>query len=262
MELDLSLDEVDQLAEHFGDLFVTIGFDKQSEQITKSLAQLKDNKNSAYHVLSEYNAQYQKQHFNGFSAGKQDLEAGMGLEMRSKTDMNLAVNSTMVSQSSSKDHSKSIDDIVDKIDLVAQHFGNRYENEDAVKAKIAKKRAQKTSGKMWFDLPKTKLTKEAMQTWAILQHKGQLSANKGQFLRIEKSKLPEYSQIGTFIGGGAQNDGSLSKRERKRTLAEQFLDDMKQTSTVKKRFKAYAQRRQEQWGSGTQYSGIKRKYKK
>ena len=125
-----------------------------------------------------------------------------------------------------------------------------------MKAKIAKKKEAKTAGKMWFDLPKTKMTKEAMQTWAILQNKGQLSNN---FISVEKSKMPEYSQMGYFIGSGS-NDGGLTKKERKTTLAEQFLDDMKSNVGVKRRFKEYHAKKQAEWGTGKQYSGIKRKY--
>lgn len=267
IELEFSMDDITTLSNHFGDLFITMTYDHMSDSIIKTLNQVEDgkSKNSARHVLSEYNAKYQRQYFKGFRAGKMDLEASMELDVgqnKKKQDkrMNLDINSTFFSQRSVKDHSKNIDKIVEDIDLVAKHIGNKYENEDEVKKKMIEKKKKKTSGKMWFDLPKTRMTHEAIQTWAILQNKGQLTST-GKFLRVEKSKMPEYSQVGTFVGGGL-GDEFITKKEKKRSLAQQFIDDMKETSSVKKRFKAYAQNKQNEYGTGRQYSGVKRKYKK
>jgi hypothetical protein len=257
IDIEFGMDDIDTLANHFGDVFVSMVYDSMSESVMKKLLQIDSKHNSQNTIMREHNPHYHKQMFKGFRSGQQDFDASLTLNSQ-KNDQEFKINSSMISQKSHKDYSLNIDNIVDEVDLVGDYFGARYANKKEFRRRKNNKKPQ-NSGKMWFDMPKTKLTKENMQTWTILQNKGQLT-NNGQFIRVEKSSLPEYSQFGTFVGGGLGQE--ISKKNKKRTLAQEFLDDMKQNTSVKKRFQSYHQGKQAEYGTGKQYSGVKRKYKK
>jgi len=101
---------------------------------------------------------------------------------------------------------------------------------DLYKGKRAQKRErkterEKTSGADWFNLPATEMTEERRRDLEILQMRDALDP-KRHYKSNDRTVLPKYFQIGTVIEHPSDFYSSrLTKKERKRTLVDEFLAD-------------------------------------
>ncbi|KAK7747105.1 dTDP-fucopyranose mutase [Diatrype stigma] len=116
------------------------------------------------------------------------------------------------------------------------------------------KTAKADAGPSWYNLPKTDLTPELKRDLQILKMRDILDPKR--FYRKDSSKaaVPEYSQVGTLVEGPTEwHSARMTKRERKRTL----LDEVLENEDATKRFKSKYGQIQE-----AKTSGKKGHYKK
>ncbi|XP_004490950.1 rRNA-processing protein fcf2-like isoform X2 [Cicer arietinum] len=93
--------------------------------------------------------------------------------------------------------------------------------------KLMREQAKDTAGKSWFDMPAQTITPELQRELKLLNLRDVLDP-KRHYKRCEsKSKaLPKYFQVGTVEETSVDYfSGRLNKKERKATLAEEFLSD-------------------------------------
>lgn len=124
---------------------------------------------------------------------------------------------------------------VDDIDLVARYIGDKSEHAARDARRQANRAKIKTAGKKWFDLPATQVNQDIRNAYTVLQNRAQLTES-GHFIRTEKSnKLPKYFQIGTVIDNDPNSYENLSKKQKSRTLTDQFYVQAKSSSGYNKK---------------------------
>lgn len=97
-----------------------------------------------------------------------------------------------------------------------------------------------TAGKMWFDLPATTVTPEIARDLALI--KARSAINRTAFMRRDNSATPKYFQMGTLIEGAFEPHNRLSRKDRKRTLAEEILSDSTTMESVNARVAQFSER--------------------
>lgn len=127
-------------------------------------------------------------------------------------------------------------------DLLAEKSGgmskllNAPSLDERAAARAARKAAPDTAGKAWFDLPATAITDEVKADLRVLRLRSAFDPKKF-YKKFDDTKFPKYFQFGTVVEG-AQDfySGRLTRRERKRTLAEEVMADGHLTEVRKKRY--------------------------
>ncbi|KAL8304213.1 hypothetical protein RB597_004524 [Gaeumannomyces tritici] len=103
--------------------------------------------------------------------------------------------------------------------------------EGEVDVRIPRPAAQKKKGKdqddagaEWFNMPRTNVTPELLRDLKLLRMRNVL--NPKQFFKKDTrtNLVPTFSQVGTLIEGATEfHSNRLTRKERKRTLAEEVL---------------------------------------
>ena len=102
--------------------------------------------------------------------------------------------------------------------------------------RAGRKAAPDTAGKGWYDLPATEITDEVKADLRVLRLRSALDP-KAFYKKFDSTKFPKYFQFGTVVEGAADfYSGRLTKKERKRTLADEIMADSRLTEVRKKRF--------------------------
>ncbi|KXJ94394.1 Fcf2 pre-rRNA processing-domain-containing protein [Microdochium bolleyi] len=97
--------------------------------------------------------------------------------------------------------------------------------------------AKPDAGAKWFNLPKTNLTPELKRDLQLIKMRSTLDAKRFYKKDNARSAVPEYSQVGTIIEGPTEFFSSrMTKKERKRTLLEEVLDNERETKKFKSKY--------------------------
>jgi hypothetical protein len=104
---------------------------------------------------------------------------------------------------------------------------------------IANKHATKSAGDKWFNVHATRVTPEVKADLSILALRQHLDPKR--FYKKDKAraknKIPDFFQVGTIIEGATDFYASrLSKKERKRTLVDEVLEDADKKQYLKRKF--------------------------
>ena len=95
--------------------------------------------------------------------------------------------------------------------------------------------SQTTAGPAWFDLPKTKVTKELKRDLQLLHMRNVLDPKRHFKKENKKVTSPEFSQVGTIVEGPTEFfSARVPRKQRTKTLAAELLADQ----SAKKRFKS------------------------
>ena len=93
------------------------------------------------------------------------------------------------------------------------------------------------AGNGWFNMPAVEYTPELRRDMRLLKLRGAYDP-KRFYKTDDTSKLPKHFQIGTVVEGAADfYSARMTKKERKRTLAEEIASNPEITAARKKRFK-------------------------
>lgn len=124
---------------------------------------------------------------------------------------------------------------------------------DPVLVKQAKKAAKESnSGSQWFNMPRPELTPELRRDWQLLQMRSVLDPKR--HYKKETAPIPKFFQTGTIVEGNTEfYSARLTRKERKKTIADELLADDKAKEYFKRKFVEIQQQKQ---------SGKKKHYKK
>ena len=97
---------------------------------------------------------------------------------------------------------------------------------------------EETAGKNWGHMKKVELTEEIKADLRALKLRNQLFSDR--FYKTNDSKkLPEYFQIGTVVDDPRNLDKDrLTKKQRKGTIAQQFLQDDASSGFSKRKYES------------------------
>ncbi|KAL1873978.1 hypothetical protein VTK73DRAFT_679 [Phialemonium thermophilum] len=117
------------------------------------------------------------------------------------------------------------------------------------------KDAPNDAGAEWFHMPKTSDDPQVKRDLQILKMRNVLALGKQHFKRDgRRDPIPRFSQVGTIVEGPTDfYSGRLTKKERKRTLAEEVLSSHETLAKFKSKYNDIQQRNK---------SGRKSYYKK
>lgn len=88
-----------------------------------------------------------------------------------------------------------------------------------------KKEKQETSGPMWFNVPKAKLTEEDKRDWELLRMRSALRSGGANAVELPE-KPPEFLQFGVVLDNPIEGQkGRISKKYRAPTIAESLAKD-------------------------------------
>ena len=129
-----------------------------------------------------------------------------------------------------------------------------------VSEKLDRKQWQKdremTAGKNWGHMAKVELTDEVKADLRAIRLRNQIF--KDRFYKTADSKkLPEYFQIGTVVDDSKVEGGArdrLTKKQRKGTIAQQFLEDDQASGFSKRKYESLNDKRRRM---GTKKKSIK-----
>ncbi|GAB2278150.1 hypothetical protein Dimus_012846 [Dionaea muscipula] len=95
--------------------------------------------------------------------------------------------------------------------------------------KLLRKQVKDTAGKSWFDMPAPVITPELRNDLKLLKLRNVIDPKRHYVKGDSKSKqLPKYFQVGTVVESSLEFfSGRLSKKERKATIADELLADVK-----------------------------------
>ncbi|CAN6601164.1 rRNA-processing protein Fcf2p [Trichomonascus vanleenenianus] len=114
--------------------------------------------------------------------------------------------------------------LVDDRGLSEKEWGVRRIVDPVEVKKQEKEQREATAGKNWFDMPKTEITPSIKRDLQLLQMRNVL--DRKRHYKKDKSGPPKYFQTGTIIEGNTEYfSARMSKKERKRTLADEILAD-------------------------------------
>lgn len=86
-------------------------------------------------------------------------------------------------------------------------------------------------------MPKTNLTPELKRDYQLLAMRSTLDSKRFYKKDDSRSAVPEYSQVGTMIEGPTEYFSSrMTKKERKRTLADEILDEERETKKLRAKY--------------------------
>ena len=84
------------------------------------------------------------------------------------------------------------------------------------------------AGPNWFELPKTKVTKDLRRDLQLLKMRDFLDPKRHYKKEHTRSQIPEFSMVGTIVEGPADFYSSRTlRRDRKRTLLDEVLEEEK-----------------------------------
>lgn len=113
-----------------------------------------------------------------------------------------------------------------------------------------------TAGKAWDNMAKVELTDEIKADLRAIRLRNQIF--KDRFYKTADSKkLPEYFQIGTVVDDPRAEGGNkdrLTKKQRKGTIAQQFLEDDQAAGFSKRKYESLNDKRRRM---GTKKKSIK-----
>ncbi|KAI5849355.1 Fcf2 pre-rRNA processing-domain-containing protein [Morchella snyderi] len=106
---------------------------------------------------------------------------------------------------------------------------------DRAASKKTKEDKEKTAGANWFDMPRTDLTPQLKRDLQLIKMRNVLDPHR--HYKKDNSALPEYSQVGTIIEGNTEFFSSrITKKDRKRTIAEEIMADEGNRKRFKKKY--------------------------
>jgi hypothetical protein len=118
--------------------------------------------------------------------------------------------------------------------------------DERARAKAARAAKSDTAGRNWFGLPAATITEEVKTDLRVLRLRSAYDP-KTFYKKFDDTKFPKYFQFGTVVEGAADSRSDrLSRKQRKRTLAEEILADQHLTSARKKRY-SKLQQETERW---------------
>ncbi|KAI0022043.1 Fcf2-domain-containing protein [Xylariomycetidae sp. FL0641] len=92
------------------------------------------------------------------------------------------------------------------------------------------------AGAGWFNLPKTNLTPELRRDLQVLRMRDVLDP-KRHYKKDNARAIPEFSQVGTVVAGPTDfYTARMTKKERKRTLLEEVLENEDTTRRFKSKY--------------------------
>ncbi|KAH7037820.1 Fcf2 pre-rRNA processing-domain-containing protein [Microdochium trichocladiopsis] len=93
------------------------------------------------------------------------------------------------------------------------------------------------AGAKWFNMPKTNLTPELKRELQLIKMRDTLDSKRFYKKDSARSAVPEYSQVGTMIEGPTEYfSARMTKKERKRTLVDEVLDQERATKKLKAKY--------------------------
>nr|XP_022914037.1 deoxynucleotidyltransferase terminal-interacting protein 2 [Onthophagus taurus] len=105
------------------------------------------------------------------------------------------------------------------------------------KMKLKKAENDKSKGSKWFNLPAQELTEEVKADLEVLKMRSVLNP-KQFYKKNDLSVLPKFFQVGKVMDNKLDfYSDRLTKKERKRTLVDELLDDAEFTKYNKKKYK-------------------------
>ncbi|XP_045829297.1 rRNA-processing protein fcf2-like [Trifolium pratense] len=112
--------------------------------------------------------------------------------------------------------------------------------------KLLRQQVKDTLGKDWFDMPAQTITPELQRDWKLLKLRGVIDP-KLHFKRSDSKNsktLPKYFQMGTIVDSPVDYyTGRLTKRERKTSIAEEFLADQTSAAYRKRKVREIEEQR-------------------
>ncbi|KAH8148111.1 uncharacterized protein LAJ45_07875 [Morchella importuna] len=106
---------------------------------------------------------------------------------------------------------------------------------DRAASKKTKEDKEKTAGANWFDMPRTDLTPQLKRDLQLIKMRNVLDPHR--HYKKDNTALPEYSQVGTIIEGNTEFFSSrITKKDRKRTIAEELMADEGNRKRFKKKY--------------------------
>jgi hypothetical protein len=147
--------------------------------------------------------------------------------------------------------------------LPIHKHGNSYKIlQSASKSRLESK---KDASKKWFELPTQEITEEVKADLRVLRLRSAFDP-KQFYKKFDETKFPTEFHVGTVVENAADfYSGRLSKKQRKRTMAEEVMHDEYLASVRKKRFNriqddaTYWSRRSGSKGRKTSNPRIKKK---
>uniref|UniRef100_A0A915EFF7 Fcf2 pre-rRNA processing C-terminal domain-containing protein n=1 Tax=Ditylenchus dipsaci TaxID=166011 RepID=A0A915EFF7_9BILA len=95
---------------------------------------------------------------------------------------------------------------------------------------------ERTKGKGWSDMPATELTDERRHDLELIQMRDALDP-KTHYRRADRDVLPKYFEVGKIVEGKADYYSSrMTKKERKRTIAEELMNDHELIAKNRRRY--------------------------
>lgn len=113
---------------------------------------------------------------------------------------------------------------------------------------VAKSRhdREKTSGKKWFNLPKTEMTDDVKHDLEIIKMRSVLDP-KHFYKKSDRAGLPKYFQIGKVMDSPAEYyNGRLTKKQRKNTIVEELMADAEFSKYNKRKYNDIISEKQKQ----------------
>lgn len=127
--------------------------------------------------------------------------------------------------------------------------------------KMRKLEREKTKGRDWFDLPATELTDEAKADLELLQMRAAIDP-LAFYRRNDREVLPKYFQVGRIVDAPEDFYSSrMTKKERKRTMLDELLNDQQFAQTKRAKFNAIQQREKKKRRGAFQHSNPRRSRK-
>jgi hypothetical protein len=98
---------------------------------------------------------------------------------------------------------------------------------------------------MWFNMPRTSNDPAVKRDLQILRMRHVLAMGKQHFKKdTRKDAIPQFSQVGTLVGGPTDT-AQLTRKERRRTLAEEILASEPSLAKLKMKYNDIVERRSE-----------------
>uniref|UniRef100_A0A7S2HF00 SAP domain-containing protein n=1 Tax=Octactis speculum TaxID=3111310 RepID=A0A7S2HF00_9STRA len=123
------------------------------------------------------------------------------------------------------------DTLLNASDVYVRTPGEKITSRDAKPKKV--KSDIVTSGKSWFDLPRSQMTEELKLDLQALRMRGALDPKRFYKAMERPSK---FVQLGTVIEGRGESSNRIVRKRRKQTLVEEMLADEKARRYAKRKY--------------------------
>mmetsp|Transcript_33630 Transcript_33630/g.52570 ORF Transcript_33630/g.52570 Transcript_33630/m.52570 type:complete len:333 (-) Transcript_33630:19-1017(-) len=152
-----------------------------------------------------------------FSSGRHETDAGRLNQVEAN---NTSLNSILAKKS-------------EFYSFETRNIGKKDPTKHALK-KMRKAEKEKTAGKRWFDLPATQVDFDTKRDLQILRMRGNIY--KDRFFKGDTKELPKYFQVGRVVSGAAEHYNKISRKDRKKSFAEEILGDSQMKNYAKRKF--------------------------